>query len=508
MNLRKSLIVSVITGLLLASVVTSVRAQHISVHSRMLESVVFVECHVEFQGDLLLGGSGSGFLVANSEYVITNNHVIDQCHSDNKIKVLKEALRNEYIANVKKGKLPPLMMEELNQNPAMVRRLESDPDLARKYILGWIERLSVLQAKAGAPNITQKLHIAFMGKEGQAPIKVEVSHIAWASWNSDEKASQTGVDVAVLKLARPLTNKPSVAFATGSSAQINDEVYSVGFPGASGDVVASAKYIPTIKKGIVSKLGGEDPRVTDAARTKGWKGVSVIETDAAISPGNSGGPLYNQYGEVLGVITFVPKDRAAGIGWAQDIAVVIPVLKDLGLPLPKIREKPRTWTEQNATLVWSGAAGLMLVLLLLAARSFLHRRQTAPQPAGADRQHFGRPQRRVGPTSVAQSPAIRGRAGEYAGTSIPIPLNGLILGRNPVGEGSLVFNEKSDVSRKHCSIVYLEGSQRFEVTDLGSRNGTFSIPGERRLPANQKLVCRAGQIIRLGRQNEFELVLQ
>ena len=505
MNLRKSLVVSLMAAPLLGFGVSSAS----SVHDKMLASVVFVGCDVEHEGQPLLAASGSAFLVANSEYVITNNHVIDSCHSDNKIKVLKEVWRNAFKENIsQKGKLPPEMEqkmgEHLRQNPDLLRRLQSDSDLAEKYIWAWIEELSASRAKAGFASITQKLYVAYMGKEAQALIKVDVSNIVWASWHND-KARQTGVDVAVLKLARPLGDRPSVAFATGSSAEINDVVYTVGFPGASGDTVASAKYIPTIKKGIVSKLGGEAPGISDEARAKGLKGVSVIETDAAMSFGNSGGPLYNEYGEVLGVVSFGPKDRAAaGIGWAQDIAVVLPVLKDLGLPLPKTRGKPRTWTEQNTTLVWVGVAGLMLVLLLLAARTFMHRRQTALPQLGGGRH----PQRPVGPTSVAQSPAIRGRAGEYAGRSIRIPLNGLILGRNAVGEAGLVFGENSDVSRKHCSIVYIEGSQRFEVTDFGSTNGTFAIPGERRLPANEKLLCKAGQVIRLGRQNEFELVLQ
>ena len=107
---------------------------------------------------------------------------------------------------------------------------------------------------------------------------------------------------------------------------------------------------------------------------KGGNRVSVIETDAAMSLGNSGGPLYNERGEVLGVVTFGPKSQAGGIGWAQDIAVVIPVLKDLGMALPRITEKPRTWTGTNNSLLCGGAAGLILIMLLL--KFLLSRRQT------------------------------------------------------------------------------------------------------------------------------------
>lgn len=511
MRPHEAFVLPVLAVTIVAAAVTSARAQHSPIHDNMLASVVYVECSVEFQGDVLVAGSGSGFLIANSEYVVTNNHVIDQCHPNNKIKVLKDELKQAYLdallADLAKKKLPGPIAEELSQNPAMLAKLMNDPELFKEYLSRWIENLSGAQAKAAASDITQKLFIAVMGKEGQSPIQVDVSSIVWSSWNN-EKTRETGVDVAILKLTRPLLDRPSVAFATGASAQVNDQVYAVGFPGASGETVVSAKYIPTMKRGIVSKLGGEDPRVTKAARAKGWKGAPLIETDAAISRGNSGGPLYNESGEVLGINTFVPSDRAAGIGWAQDIAVVIPVLKDLGLPLPRIRENPPSWTEKHATVIWGTAAGLVLLLLFPMTRSFLRRRLTGPSTHEGAKRQAGMSPPPLAPTSVVRGPVIRGRAGEYAGASIPVPPTGLILGRDPAAGASLVFGENSDVSRKHCAIVYIEGPQRFEVTDLGSTNGTFVMPGERRLSANQPLVCKPGEIIRLGKQNVFELAVR
>ena len=102
--------------------------------------------------------------------------------------------------------------------------------------------------------------------------------------------------------------------------------------------------------------------------------------------------------------------------------------------------------------------------------------------------------------------SIVGRSGQFRGVSVPLPPGGLILGRDPPAEGRLSFAETSDVSRRHCSIVYDEASRRFKVTDFGSSNGTFTIPDEHKLAANQAALCRSGQIIRLGRENVFELV--
>ena len=490
---------------------SSAMAEHPPPTDRMLSSVVFVECDVEFRGDMIKGGSGSGFLVANSEYVVTNNHVIDYCHPDSKIKALKEPLSEYYLAEIKKGNLPPAMMQELSQNPEFFARLQNDKELAVRYVLDRVDRLATAQAKEGFSGITQKLYIMLKGNEEQAPIKVDVSSIVWSSWNSKEQASQTGVDIAILKLVRPLSDRPSVAFATGGSAKVNDQVYTAGFPGASGEV---AKYEPTLKRGIVSKLGGESPLLTPEAKAKGWKGAPLIETDAAINPGNSGGPLYNEYWEVLGVNTYTAKE-ASGIGWAQDIAVVIPALKELGLPLPRIREKPHTWIDDYLTmdwigsgrLLWIGAGVLTLLLLLGAVWFFMHKRRSAAVPAAgsADR---GPIPREGKPTSASVSPTLKGRAGEFSGVSIPVPPSGLILGRQDQGKGNLVFSENSDVSRQHCAILFNLASGQFEVTDLGSSNGTFSLPAGDRLHANQKLTCMPGQLIRLGRHNEFELVLR
>jgi hypothetical protein len=312
--------------------------------------------------------------------------------------------------------------------------------------------------------------------------------------------------MAILKLDRPIPNGLAVTLATGSSAQVNDLVYAVGFPGASASV-ESNKYVPTMKRGIVSKLGGESPFLSDEGRAKGLKGTPVIETDAAIGPGNSGGPLYNQFGDVIGINTFMPK-KGTGVGWAQNIDVLIPVMQDLGLPLPDIRRTPAGWMEENRGLATTGVAAAALALLagllLVGFKKFSRPTPGAPKPsatgpapaaAAAVRPH-------AGPQAT-----LMGRAGQFKNVSVPIPNGGLILGREGGGNGYLTFAADSDLSRKHCSITFDEPARRFRVTDLGSSNGTFTVPDGTRLGANQSLMCKPGQTIRLGRDNVFELTL-
>jgi S1-C subfamily serine protease len=104
-------------------------------------------------------------------------------------------------------------------------------------------------------------------------------------------------DLAVLKLDRLYLKSagapspqlgPQLAFSDAANAQIGDDVISVGFArGIDGP--------PTVNRGIISGLNRSSP-----------DGVfgGFIQTDAVINNGNSGGPLVNFQGQVVGVNTY------------------------------------------------------------------------------------------------------------------------------------------------------------------------------------------------------------
>lgn len=108
---------------------------------------------------------------------------------------------------------------------------------------------------------------------------------------------------------------------------------------------------------------------------------------------------------------------------------------------------------------------------------------------------------------MIDTPALFGREGRFKGITVPLPSGGLVVGREAPGEGRLVFPDDSDISRHHCSIGYDADQHAFIVTDLGSTNGTFLLPGERRLPAHEPIVCVPDQSIRLGKVAVFEFQL-
>nr|WP_242651015.1 Do family serine endopeptidase [Yoonia tamlensis] len=119
-------------------------------------------------------------------------------------------------------------------------------------------------------------------------------------------------DIAVLKV--DLENLPFVQFGDSNAvgARVGDWVMAMGNPLGQGFSVSA---------GIVS------------ARNRSLQGTydDYIQTDAAINRGNSGGPLFNMDGEVVGVNTAIlsPNGGSIGIGFAMSSAVVQNVVDQL-----------------------------------------------------------------------------------------------------------------------------------------------------------------------------------
>src|SRR5574344_2286922 len=116
-------------------------------------------------------------------------------------------------------------------------------------------------------------------------------------------------DIAVLKV-----NKENVlGIATiGSSTSMNvgDTTFAVGAP------VDASTYSWTVTRGILS---GKD-RVVEVSSSNSTYVMSVLQTDAAINSGNSGGPLCNANGEVIGITNMkINSSSVEGMGFAIPI---------------------------------------------------------------------------------------------------------------------------------------------------------------------------------------------
>jgi S1-C subfamily serine protease len=130
---------------------------------------------------------------------------------------------------------------------------------------------------------------------------------------SESDATITGADpsndLAVLQAARlPDDLQPATLITTGD-LRPGDEVVAVGFPFGFG---------PSVSSGVVSGLKREF-HSTDGQRVLS----NLIQFDAAANPGNSGGPLVNTEGEVVGIVTAIlnptPDRFFVGLGFAVPI---------------------------------------------------------------------------------------------------------------------------------------------------------------------------------------------
>ena len=120
------------------------------------------------------------------------------------------------------------------------------------------------------------------------------------------------IDIVLLKVdaGKPL---PSVKFADSDKARIGDWVMAIGNPFGLGG---------SVSVGIVSARGRD---------IKSGPYDDYIQTDAAINKGNSGGPLFNMEGEVVGINTAIysPTGGSVGIGFSIPSNLAFPIIEQL-----------------------------------------------------------------------------------------------------------------------------------------------------------------------------------
>jgi len=130
-------------------------------------------------------------------------------------------------------------------------------------------------------------------------------------------AFDTGNDLALLKVNA--SNLVAATFAKPGSVRVGDPVVAIGY-------ALALDGGPSVTTGIVSAL--KRTIFTDSGALN-----SLIQTDAAISSGNSGGPLVNLRGEVVGINTAVARgdssSSANNIGFAISVDETLTVLEQL-----------------------------------------------------------------------------------------------------------------------------------------------------------------------------------
>lgn len=137
--------------------------------------------------------------------------------------------------------------------------------------------------------------------------KVLEGNVVWADNN---------IDLAIVKINKG--NLDYLELGDSDSIYLADEVYAIGNP-------LGLDFQKTVTKGIISSLN-RTIKIEDEGQNVYME--DLIQTDATINEGNSGGALINQAGELIG-INSVKISNAEGIGFAVPVNIVKPIINRL-----------------------------------------------------------------------------------------------------------------------------------------------------------------------------------
>jgi S1-C subfamily serine protease len=135
---------------------------------------------------------------------------------------------------------------------------------------------------------------------------IRVSYVDGTESRAEIDSTDPENDIAVLVPERP--PEVIVPAVLGGGGQVGDETYAVGHP---------LGYVGSLSSGVISGFG-RSAEADDGKRLRG-----LIQFDAAVNPGNSGGPLLNRGGQVIGIVTALANPSRhgyfIGIGFAVPI---------------------------------------------------------------------------------------------------------------------------------------------------------------------------------------------
>jgi putative serine protease PepD len=159
--------------------------------------------------------------------------------------------------------------------------------------------------------------------KGARSITIDASGSSHTTRSATLVGEEANKDLALIRVDPSGLGLKALTLASSSSVQVGDTVYAIGTPYGLEE---------TFTKGIVSALGRE------ISAPDGAKITGAIQTDAALNPGNSGGPLLNEQGEVIGVDSQIASDAASvdgsqpgstGVGFAIASDTVVSAVRTI-----------------------------------------------------------------------------------------------------------------------------------------------------------------------------------
>jgi len=242
--------------------------------------------------------TGTGFFVSGDGYLVTNCHVIDRDSIYVRRKFVLSTFQDVTDANIK----------------ALEASWEVNLNDEQRNLL--YNTYGVIYSRVSTMflfDLQKKIYIEYKEDKTDSGSSV-ITLPAKVILQGDP---MPGKDIALLKVDS-VSNMPALMLSKSPMAQVGSQVFVYGYPGfvANNAFLAPDAFIePTLTTGIISGI------------KKSIGGWPVIQMDATISYGSSGGPVCNQQGEVIGLATFGSigqgtGELASGFNFAIPVSIV------------------------------------------------------------------------------------------------------------------------------------------------------------------------------------------
>ncbi|NBI68326.1 FHA domain-containing protein [Pseudoflavonifractor sp. 60] len=262
-------------------------------------------------------------------------------------------------------------------------------------------------------------------------------------------------DVAILRLADVTDKRVSLQMRVPPEDSLGSEAYAVGYP-AAADLTVQA----------VNSFSQKDATVTTGSisrfLTESGTGRKLIQTDASLGGGNSGGPLIDGTGAVIGINTAGSK-LDSNLFYAVSVAEVLPLLDKNSIPYTLTAEAK----SGGNTMLYMGIGAAVVAVIVIVAVVLSRKKK----PVQSD------PEQK---TEKGGTPVLRSMAPQHGGMVVQLHGQPVQIGRD-AAVCRLVYQDGTPgVSNKHCQVYFDQG--QFVVTDLNSTYGTFLSNGQRIAP--------------------------
>lgn len=338
-------------------------------------------------------------------------------------------------------------------------------------------------------------------------------------------------DFAIIQASQKMEGYSYLPVMSSEKAEVGNIIYALGFPTDSDMVtteldddftcigqVEDNVYLWKMTSSTQLRATHDEVTVTDGIisrmTTYGQNNIKVIQINAKINHGNSGGPLITSDGTVIGVNTFITIDNSSNMSnaYATSIDYVIDQLDNLDIRYT-LGGKGKF---PLIPIVVGGLGGVMLIVVILLV-VMLSGKKKVPVPNSVPNpvpnpisNPDPNPVKAVNldpipsPTvPISDKPLyILGQGGVMDGKRYQIVAQGIKIGRNPSCRICYPADTRG-VSRDHCQLFWKNGN--LMLMDLKSTSGTY-LHGRGQIAPNVPVTVKKGDIFYIGEKRNAFLI--